>query len=757
MMARTRRRQVAFLFDEAGDATGKLIGGKATSLAAMTTLNMPVPPGFVVTTGVCRAYLEHARYPRRLGWHMKRCLSALEKATGKQFGNPVNPLLVSVRSGASVSMPGMMDTVLNLGANERMLPALARRGGQSFAEDTLRRFRAGFKKVVGSESDDPEEQLALALEAVSQSWLNARATEYRRTYGIPDDLGTAIVVQAMVFGNLDEASGTGVFFSRNVATGDPEPYGEFMPEAQGEDVVGGGSTPFPLAAFAARHPAPFGQLAAYAAVLERRLNAVVEIEFTVESGTLWTLQCRAAKRTAEAAARFAVQFFWENRLTTHVEAVAQVSNEEASRLFRPSFDADAESAAQAFGGVGILARGLPASPGAAVGTLVFSSEEALALVRTGRGPVVLYRPETSPEDFAGMCAACAIVTETGGITSHAAVVARGLGKPAVVGTGGASPLQVLRGIRERRAVSVNGSSGIVMRGTVPFAANIGRRHKEVAIFLKWRKGVKPRPIARADFGKTAGRLSANTILADFYMTDALADSAKGTNLAEEASLLRERVHREAAEAFAAYLLIAVAGELRHAFEFGLRERMGGNLNMLLAKFGIVGFFEGSHRIDAQQAVIDRLAKESSATHAEFLALAVPVFNAFGEKSNVYGGPRWAAIAETVHAYLAGEMEGTVFVDRVFDLRHNGGRLFDKHPMFSRLTSELSLPQQLSAKREATSLEGLWQGVNHSFFGFAEVGRASPEVCALYERGRGILWGNPSPRNTRESARERRSS
>lgn len=786
-----RNRQIAFLFHEAGDfseeridvlpeetrlarlggpplrgeARPNILGGKAMSLVTMTQLGMPIPPGFAISTGVCRAYLEHARYPRRLEWQIKRCLVALERQTGKRFGDPSNPLLVSVRSGASVSMPGMMDTILNLGMTEEAIPALGRLGGKRFAVDTYERFRQGFKKVVGSEPTNPWEDLELSFEAICQSWLNDRAIEYRRAHHIPDDLGTAMIVQAMVFGNLDDKSGTGVLFSRNVATGDREPYGEFLPLAQGEDVVGGGITPLPIAYLSESQPRAFRALAEYAEVLEHRENDVVEMEFTVESGKLWILQYRVAKRTPVASARFAVQSVWEKKLSK-LEAVSSFGDPEIEKLHRKEFDPRALKTLKT--GT-VLARGLPASPGAAVGIAVFSSERAQELV--GRGTdVILIRPETSPDDFGGMLVASAMVTGAGGITSHAAVVARSLGKPAVVGVG-----EIARGFRgenysirfisadpaiyEGDHLSIDGSLGLVIAGNVPFA--YGSHHKEISLFLKWREQLIPRPYGRADFSAVDRKYSANRILNDVYLSDAMALVAIGTELETEAGVLRNRIHREAAEVFACYLIVAVAGELRYGWVENYDPEkifenkpeggkwMSQEFEELHEKFGLLPrAIDHSRRFDAQMSVVQKIRDSTRPMQEAFLRLAIPAFN-WWRSGTACGGPRWAKIAEAVLGYLSGDIPDKAFVDHVFDLRHNGGRLFDKHPMFGEQTSEARLPLQLDEKKRAQTIDELVVGLV-SFLQpdlyplmsiFPLLGESfSAEVVEVWKKGERKYWG-----------------
>src|SRR3989344_5962068 len=737
-MAR-KNRQVAFLFNEAANLTTERIGGKAKSLVTMAGMGMPVPPGFAVSTGVCRAYLEHARYPGRLEWHIRRCLSALEKQTGKRFGDPSNPLLVSVRSGAPVSMPGMMDTVLNLGITPEALPALEKLGGTMFAVDTHNRFRTSFGKVVGSKVDNPWEQLELAFEAICQSWLNDRAVDYRRVHNISEDMGTAMIVQAMVFGNLDHKSGTGVVFSRNVATGDPEIYGEFLPEAQGEDVVGGSVTPLPISFFAEMYPEAFKQLTDTLRILEAREKDVVEIEFTVEAGKLWTLQYRVAKRTPIAAARFAVQSVWGKQISK-VQAIARVGEAEIDKIRCLEFDPRDIVHAKVCNAV--LGSGLSASPGAAVGIAIFSSSRAKELAATGK-TVVLIRPETHPDDFAGMLVAAAIVTEQGGTTSHAAVVARGLGKPAVVGVG--KSLDVMEGA----LVSVDGSRGLVISDEMPFVQ--GKHHKEVSIFLKWYEEARPK--GNWDFAATQCQYSANVILNDFYLSDEMARLVQGTEWEREAKDLRNRVHHCAAEIFAAYLLLAISGELRHGWDTGF-EREGWKspeFEVLHQKFGLLSLATSiDRRFDAQISVVEKLNSLDRKDKIEFLRLAVVAFNTWSGGS--IGGPKWAVIAEAVQGYLEGTLNHSVFVDRVFDLRHNSGVLFNKHPMFSTLTVERSsgIQSQLDIKRRVNTIDSLVTGLAALAGGYSEFIRTglSPYVSSLWQKGIGKYWQEPVQPSTR---------
>ncbi|HET9551853.1 MAG TPA: pyruvate, phosphate dikinase, partial [Anaeromyxobacteraceae bacterium] len=505
----------------------ELLGGKGAGLAEMAAIGLPVPPGFTITTEVCTAfYAAGRRLPKGLDRELRAALGPVEKLTGRRFGDPRDPLLVSVRSGARVSMPGMMDTVLNLGLNDETVEGLAAAAGDPrFAWDSYRRFCAMFGDVVlgmkpvrkedrdpfeellaakkaarGVRHDselpvealrelvaefkaailartgralpsDPLEQLLLAVKAVFQSWDNDRAEAYRQLNGIPAGWGTAVNVQAMVFGNLGEDSGTGVAFTRNPATGEDELYGEFLVNAQGEDVVAGIRTPQKVAELEARWPEIARQLLAVRQKLERHYQEMQDIEFTIERGKLWVLQTRTGKRTGLAAVRIAVEMA-EAKVISREEALRRVDPEALNHLLRPVFDAAARAEAVQAGR--LLARGLPAGPGAASGRLVFFAEDAVTWRRHGE-PVILARHETSPEDIRGMSAAEGFLTAFGGMTSHAALVARQMGKVAIVGcdalafdypgrtmtvTTPAGPRQ----LREGDWISIDGMTGEVVEG-----------------------------------------------------------------------------------------------------------------------------------------------------------------------------------------------------------------------------------------------------------------------------------------------------
>jgi pyruvate,orthophosphate dikinase len=503
-----------------------LLGGKGAGLAEMANLGLPVPPGFTITTEVCTYYYENGKaYPEGLRQQVDAALVEVGRITGKTFGDRDNPLLVSVRSGARASMPGMMDTVLNLGLNDETVETLAKKSGdRRFAYDSYRRFISMYSDVVlgfghhhfeeildeykdkhGHSLDtdlsaddwvelvgryqqrleeehgepfpqEPDRQLWGAIGAVFGSWMNQRAITYRRLHHIPENWGTAVNVQAMVFGNMGETSATGVAFTRNPSTGDKRLYGEFLINAQGEDVVAGIRTPQEITEAARAEagsdkpsmeralPQAFKELKRIYGVLERHYRDMQDLEFTVEQGKLWMLQTRGGKRTAKAALKIAVDLANEG-LISRKEAISRIDPAALDQLLHPTIDPKAERK--------LIATGLPASPGAASGEIVFSADEAEALKAKDKR-VILVRVETSPEDIHGMHAAEGILTTRGGMTSHAAVVARGMGKPCVSGAGAlridyaAASMSVAgQTFKAGDVITIDGSTGEVLAGRVP--------------------------------------------------------------------------------------------------------------------------------------------------------------------------------------------------------------------------------------------------------------------------------------------------
>jgi pyruvate,orthophosphate dikinase len=464
------------------DLDPTVVGGKARSINRMRSFGMPVPPAFVLTTIFCPEVIANSgNLPDAVLTALRDGLHQLEESTGRRLGGTEDPLLVSVRSGGAMSMPGMMDTVLNLGMNdvvEQRIGAIT--GDPAFAADTHRRFAEQFLRVVGTTATgDPWKDLVLAAEAVFASWDSPRAKAYRKHHGISDDGGTAVTVQAMVFGNYDDKSGTGVLFTRNPLTGDPEPYGEWLPRGQGEDVVSGRFDALDLDVLREQLPDVHGQLLAAAAQLEKHGRDAQDIEFTVESGRLWLLQTRSAKRSPQAAVRIAVRLAEEGVIDPR-DAVAMVTPAQIAAATAPHVDPRARK------GAVLLASGLPACPGVASGRVVATCEEAEDLVDEGVD-VVLARPTTDPDDVSGMVVSAAIITEIGGSTSHAAVVSRELGHPCVVGCGQGT-LASLVG----RTVTVDGTSGEVYDGVLPLADSHSAEHEAAVVLREWAASMSTR-------------------------------------------------------------------------------------------------------------------------------------------------------------------------------------------------------------------------------------------------------------------------
>ena len=503
-----------------------IIGGKAWSLARMRAMGLPVPPAFVITTQTCRAYMASGQLPDELLREVDQGIAYLERETGRRFGGAALPLLVSVRSGAPISMPGMMDTVLNLGINNQAEQALAQEtGNAAFARDTHRRFCEMFARIVlraivteldrnampadwratiaqagnGAVPQAPREQLHAAIRAVFDSWNGRRAKRYREHHGINHEMGTAVTVQAMVFGNSDGQSGTGVLFSRNPLTGERKIYGEYLINAQGEDVVSGSHTPEPLSRLAELMPSVHAQLVTAAERLEKENRDVQDIEFTVERGRLYLLQCRSAKRSAEAAVRIATDLVSEGVLSEE-QALARVSAEQVRMLLRPHLAQHAESTQ-----LQALIVGEAASPGVGVGMVVTDADSAVALAAQGEH-VILVRPTTSPEDIHGMLVAHAVITERGGATSHAAVVSRQLGIPCVVGCGDGA-LDGLQGM----AVTVDGANGKIYVGALHVEQPSESNHRQLAQLTTWAITRAPIRVHALDDNIPADTLDLDTV------------------------------------------------------------------------------------------------------------------------------------------------------------------------------------------------------------------------------------------------------
>jgi pyruvate,orthophosphate dikinase len=544
------------LLDGQTEVTRDLVGGKAKSIADMQALGLPVPPAFAITTKACLAYLESGAFPAGLEGEIDSALAWLEGQIGRSFGQGGKRLSLSVRSGAAISMPGMMDTVLNLGIDDDGEAALAEETGMAdFARDTHRRFVELYSAIVLKQpieldvSKEPSawrdelaalgaplpgsarEQLMAAIQAVFDSWNTRRAKRYRQHNNIPDDLGTAVTVQAMIFGNLDERSGTGVLFSRNPLTGENVPYGEYLPRAQGEDVVSGKFTPLPLDAMKEREPQAHAALLEASALLERQHGDVQDIEFTVQTGQLYLLQSRSAKRAPQAAIRFAVDMVEEGRIDP-ATALSRVTAEQAVAVLLPRL-ANA-------GEVEPIAQGEGACPGAASGILVGDPDEAEKRAAAGED-VILVRKTTSPDDVHGMIAARGVVTEQGGSTSHAAVVSRALGRPCVVGTGA--------GLVDRvgQQVTIDGGEGKVFAGLLPTEIPNEAADPYLGKLIEWLPEAIKAAVLPIDADGSGDAMDIDGVLAD-GSTDQLAQAVGGASSVKGRSLGNPDIVRGARQA-----------------------------------------------------------------------------------------------------------------------------------------------------------------------------------------------------------------
>jgi pyruvate, orthophosphate dikinase len=535
-----------------------LLGGKGAGLAEMTRLGLPVPPGFTITTKACNTYAKTGRFPPGMWKQVEDGLAAVEAKMGRRLGDPESPLLVSVRSGAKFSMPGMMDTVLNLGLNDATVETLARTSNARFAWDAYRRLVSMFGRIVkdidgqkfeaildrqkessrakkdtdlsaedlrtvtedfkelfrnetgGPFPQEARDQIREAIGAVFRSWNGKRAVDYRNFHKIPHNLGTAANVQAMVFGNMGPDSGTGVAFTRNPSTGEKQLFGEFLPNAQGEDVVAGIRTPMTIAQLREAFPAVYPQFTEVAEQLEKHYRDVQDIEFTVERGKLWMLQTRTGKRSARAAVKIAVDMAREG-LVSKREAILRVEPMHVTQLLLPQFDEKAKAAARREGRS--LAKGLNASPGAAAGFATFDPDEAEKMGREEKKPVILVRVETSPDDVHGILHSKGVLTARGGATSHAAVVTRGLGIPCVAGCE-SIVVEYDQGlfragekiVRRGDFVSIDGGTGEVFEGRIPTIEPDFRKETDLQTLLRWADEERRLQVwANADYPRDAER------------------------------------------------------------------------------------------------------------------------------------------------------------------------------------------------------------------------------------------------------------
>ena len=637
------------------DEARALVGGKAANLGVMAReLVLPVPPGFAITTQTCRTFLSDG-WPDGLEDEIRSAMADVEATVGRRFGDPSDPLLVSVRSGAPVSMPGMMDTILDLGLNEettRGLGEVAR--DPDFAEECRRRFLESFQSIVGVDDvpDDPWQQLRLATEAVFRSWDSPRARTFREKEAIPDDLGTAVTVQAMVFGNRGSDSGTGVLFTRNPATGEPTLYGDVLFDAQGEDVVAGTHQTEPITVLDTRLPSVARELRAAAERLEHHYADLCDIEFTIEDGKLWLLQVRVGKRSPQAALRIAIDMAEDPDFP--------LTHEQAVRRVLPLLADPPRVATERPADVTVLATGLPASPGVASGPIVTDPDAAMTSAESGT-PAILVRAETSPDDVHGMAKAAGILTSRGGLASHAAVVARGWGIPAVVGAEAVEVRDVGVEVGGRRlaagdVITIDGGTGEVFEGVIEGSSAVA---PEAATLLDWARAagieVGDDETPGAPTSAPGGAIDPDSVLRviaikGFALLEAIADAAMSTP--DEVRLVIEDLVAEGlVESTAGAFKLTEAGRSRAADRLTAeRERWG----VERASAALDAFLDIDHRVkevvtawqlrdpqtpndhsDAEYdgGVLDRLAAihDDATAWLEPIEPAVPRFREYGAR------------------------------------------------------------------------------------------------------------------------------
>jgi len=788
-------KQVVFTLEDQGGLMPEIRGGKGKSLAELVRLGVPVPPGLTISTSVARAYAQNGKFPVRLHRQMTRGIGALERQTGLGFGDSKKPLLLSVRSGARQSMPGMMDTVLDLGLNLKTVEGLAEYAGgnERFALDCYRRFLAMYGEVVMdvdekhfegflcdymtqenvAESnqlsvkalwslchlyrelieeeakkpvpDEPMDQLFAALRAVFGSWDSARAQTYRHINKIPDWWGTAANIQAMVFGNMGDDSCSGVVFSCDQSTGQDGLYGEWLPNAQGEDVVAGTRQPLPIEGMRDWNDRAYEELNDYVQTMRRYAKGEVDIEFTVQRSEMFILQWRPAKMTPLATVTRAVHRVW-SKGWTHEQALAAVDQETVDEVSCASISKGAVTKAKMADR--LFASGKPASSGAATGIAVFSAKKAVEKAAAGHD-VILIVVDTTPKDLAGIIASKAIVTHSGGTSCHAAIVAREKNKPAVVGCssfsftcrGSEGDYKIERKdgieIREGEVVTVDGDRGLMFCGPLPIKQF--KRTKEVRIFLNWvARHANSKCEPRIDFGAIDERINMQDVCNDFYIAEAMMLESRKSALYSEACCLRNTIHQEATEKLALYLFLAVAGELRHAFYKEANGNYSYSWTAVQAQMEFLqsqyGYEYDDDRLPMQSKMVTAFSEKPWEAHIAFFDLAIEVFLGIWPGTTRVGGKAWADIAATIRDFLKGEWTSTEFVDHAFDLSHNGGILFDKHPMMSDKTSEGVLSKQLNVKKTVDGVEQrMSQMLGHH-------DHLSPEVKNLYEKGKTLgLW------------------
>lgn len=703
----TRRRLVVPAWDDF-DSTSYALGGKGHGITRLMALGLPTPPALVISTSLCRSYQETGLLPKRFDDQLKRELEALERKTGKRFGDPLNPLLVSVRSGAMISMPGMMETVLNVGLTESVATELRARYGDQFVDCCQRHLVSGLDLEwwgTGLTIErDAHRQLQRSITQVLKSWNSNRARAYRREHGIDEGLGTAVVIQAMVFGNRvgSGESGTGVAMSHHPDTAEPGLFGNYLPSAQGHDLVSGEVTPESVSSLTDRFPEFATILTEALAVLETEVGGPVEVEFTVEDGVLYFLQFRAAKLSPEATIINLVRRKEAGKMTRE-EVVETVPEWMVEAVSGGSVLADPAAAATdaCATGTGI---GTSAINGCAA-----SSDKYIAYCRKEGIPYILVRETTTPDDFELMLGAAGIITQEGGSTCHAAMVARHQGIPAVIGVG-AQDFAWLNALgRSGDALCLDAKHGVVYWYQQKLMeVSFGR---EVSLFHKWRQtgapAIKPE-LCQEEF-------AINTALNDFYLAEAMLKTCTDEALAAKIRRVHRQLTARTSAVFSTYLALAVASEVTYVFN-DRDPNYGINPERRLPEVVTTAFeklrqdFTLKHRDKwsglTAPAIVYELAASTPTRVREFFTICRRVF-AEGSWKGSIGGQKWADIAAVGELYWNGNIAAETFVDRVFDLRHNTSTVFNKHRMVYDSSRGFHLTKQLDIKRRELSVTEKW--------------------------------------------------
>ena len=720
----SRRRLVIPAWEDT-DFSSYALGGKGHGIARLMKLGLPTPPALVISTSLCRSYQETGQLPKRFDDQLERELKTLELKTGKRFGDPANPLLVSVRSGAMISMPGMMETVLNVGLTEPVALALRAQYGDSFVDDCQRHFDAGLglhvRNMVLTDSRlEALAQLRSATYSVLESWHSNRARAYRREHNINERLGTAVTIQEMVFGNRAGSGecGTGVALSHHPDTAEPGLFGNYLPSAQGHDLVSGEVTPKPISSLTDRFSEYATTLTQALVVLESEVNGPVEVEFTVEDGVLYFLQFRAAKLSPEATIINLVRRKEAGEMTRD-EVVETIPERMAEAVAGGTVLKDPIIICDEL----IVARGEGVGCAAVNGTLV-STAEHINWCTSKDVPYILVRKTTTPDDFELMLGAAGIITQEGGSTCHAAVVARHQGIPAVIGIGVEDFAQL-----HRRALTfslkncLDAKNGVVLKHTMEVIETVFGR--EVSLFHKWRQTGKP--VIQPELCQE--EFATNTALNDFYLAEAMLKTCTDEALAVKIRRVHKQLTARTSEVFSTYLALAVASEVTHADNY--LSVGGANEKALLAEMR--SRFTLTHRNSwpglTAPPIAHELATAGSSVVTGFFQNCKVIFGCGHWTYAAMGGQNWANIAAVGELYWNGDIAVETFVDRVFDLEHNTATVLNKHRMVYDHSRGSSLTRQLDTKRRELSVTKKWAAMR------ALHNEVNQELINLYEEGR----------------------